>query len=352
MKTRSLRPVLVLIAIASLFVGPVLAFSAGEETPGSVRSTKAYIVKEGDTLWGISGRFLGSPYEWSKVWERNPSIKNPHLIYPGDHVFLYTEVSPVPAVERPLPRPEHTGLPASHARADQQSSRAGEIVADGVISDEEVQKVGTVVGARDDRELLAQDDLVYVQFKRDEDIEIGERYAIVRVGRMLYHPRDGSPLGRMYSVLGQVELLEHQTGKAAAGRIVSSRDVIRVGDAVHVPVSHAGQPAGAPAQRPLEGYVVCAAADHEEIAQHDIVFVTLGSQDGLEVGNELLVLDQGKAVEGFEGRGTARLPDETIARLLVLRTGPKVSTAVVEDSHQTFSSGAVIRTPVSHPSAP
>lgn len=352
MKTRYLRQGCLLITVASLCVGPVLDVSAEQESPGSVRSTKAYIVKEGDTLWGISGRFLGAPHEWSKLWGRNPSIKNPHLIYPGDHVFLYTEVSPAPALEGSLPRPEQTGAPVQQARGDQHAGRPGNIFADGVMSDEDVQKVGMVVGARDDKELLAQGDLVYVQFKRDEDVEIGERYPIVRMGRVLYHPRHGTPLGRMYSVLGQVEVVEHEGGKAAAGLIVSSTDVIRVGDAVHVPVSPTGQPAGAPVGLRLEGYVVCSATGHEEIAQHDIVFVTLGSQDGLEVGNELTVVRQGEAVDGFEGRGKARLPDETIARLQVLRTGRTVSTALVEDSRETFSSGALIRSAVSPVSAP
>ena len=43
-----------------------------------------YVVKKGDTLWGISKRFLVQPWHWKTLWYNNPQVRNPHLIYPGD----------------------------------------------------------------------------------------------------------------------------------------------------------------------------------------------------------------------------------------------------------------------------
>ncbi len=47
-----------------------------------------YTVMKNDTLWDISGRFLQHPWQWKALWENNPQIKNPHLIYPNDTLFL------------------------------------------------------------------------------------------------------------------------------------------------------------------------------------------------------------------------------------------------------------------------
>ncbi|MDD3346822.1 LysM peptidoglycan-binding domain-containing protein [Oscillibacter sp.] len=52
---------------------------------GSQHAATVYIVRKGDTLWGIGKRY---GVTLTQLIAANPGIKNPNLIYPGDRVTI------------------------------------------------------------------------------------------------------------------------------------------------------------------------------------------------------------------------------------------------------------------------
>jgi hypothetical protein len=72
-----------------LLLSPLGMAVAAEADAIRADAPDRYTVVPGDTLWGISGRFLKDAWRWPEVWRLNQEqIRNPHLIFPGDVIVL------------------------------------------------------------------------------------------------------------------------------------------------------------------------------------------------------------------------------------------------------------------------
>ena len=80
-----MKKLLLGLVAGSLLATQLLAADAGMLRPDHPDD---YVVQRGDTLWDISGRFLNEPWKWPEIWQANPQVANPHLIYPGDRLTL------------------------------------------------------------------------------------------------------------------------------------------------------------------------------------------------------------------------------------------------------------------------
>lgn len=125
-----------------------------------------YVVKRGDTLWDIAGRFLGRPWLWPEIWQANPQVKNPHLIYPGDVLSLaYLDrvgVQAGPRDEAPI-----NAIPLSEIEKFLRDLRVVD----------SFEQLPYVVGLEDDRLRGSLQQVAYVKGISDQP---GARYMVVR----------------------------------------------------------------------------------------------------------------------------------------------------------------------------
>jgi hypothetical protein len=149
-----------------------------------------YVVQRGDTLWDIAARFLRAPWLWPEIWQANPQVANPHLIYPGD-VLNLSYLGGRPQLTREGPRVRESdeeaipALPLSEIEPFLKRMR--------VLDDDAWKGLPYVVGLEESRLRTTESSYVYV---RGLVAEPGERVAIVRptlVYRDIreYNPRRG-----------------------------------------------------------------------------------------------------------------------------------------------------------------
>src|SRR5688572_10709113 len=144
-----------------------------------------YTVKRGDTLWDISAVFLKDPWFWPEIWQINPQVENPHLIYPGDvlslavgaggdaHVFIsqYSGARLQPRLRsEDLEGPIDTMAFAAIASFLSKPS---------VVTEEQVLKAPHIVAFRDGHMIGGQGHEAYV---RNLNAPVDQRFTVMHVG--------------------------------------------------------------------------------------------------------------------------------------------------------------------------
>ena len=152
------------VAAALLTIAAYAVAAAGEQQDN-------YTVQRGDTLWGIAKRFLAKPWLWPEIWQANPQVHNPHLIYPGDVLSLaYAQRTPAGAHITPGPR-QDTPINAINL------SQVRNFLRDLRVTDS-FKQLPYVVGLEEGRLRATSGQNVYVVHM--DDAQLGQQYLIVR----------------------------------------------------------------------------------------------------------------------------------------------------------------------------
>jgi LysM repeat protein len=243
---------------------PALAGAANPPAPapGSplVAPEGPYVVKKGDTLWGISRDLFQDPLLWPRLWETNSFISNPNLIYPGDQLVVpgkdlnpAAPVAEAPApsapaqtVEAPPPAPPPPAPPVAAAPPPAPveaqpvpeppvppASRHAMVCSPGLVPEQMVDRVGigTLVMSAEERVMLSMEDRVVVGLDDNRSVRTGDRLLVAREGRRLIHPRTGESAGRVLYAVGLLDVTDVQ-GRVVQARVSYSCGPIGLGDRV------------------------------------------------------------------------------------------------------------------------
>lgn len=308
-----------------------------------------YTVVPGDTLWVISGRFLRHPWQWPEVWQVNPQIRNPHLIYPGDVIYLYDcDGRPCLGLERGQGQarlsPEMRTIP--HREAIEPIAledirhflREHRIVED----PEALEELAYVVGGDDRRLISGVGDRLYAR----GEVPGGQRVGFYRVGERFLDPQSGELLGMELESVGQARR-ERQEDDMAVLEVTASRQEVRNGDIV-LPLEDRSLVTEfiprAP-EREVEGTILAVPGGVQFIGRLQVVALDRGRRDGLEPGHVLMVEQRGERVSDPRTGEALRLPGENAGLVMVFRPYEKMSYGLVMEASRTLAVGDRVRNP-------
>lgn len=312
---------------------------------GDVRRL-AYVVQSGDTLWDIAGRYLNSPYYWPKIWERNTFIINPHLIFPGDILYVYPEG----LTERPYLAEGGTEIPTVTPLGEEKKGQKliyQSVSSTGFISLEELEAAGKIVDNVEHKAMLGDNDMVYVDVGKVDRVVVGDRYSIFRVAEndrggylRIVHPVTGRLVGYQILNLGElkIEKVEANVSTAVienAYREIGNGDLIKPFlQPLEVKVDLT-----ATETESLHGYIVASKDDKRLIGDNDVVYIDRGAEDGVVRGNKFVIYKPCEIIRDGLQESAIRIPEKIIGQLVVLETRENTSVALVSEATEEIAVG-------------
>jgi hypothetical protein len=337
-----------------------VAAAVGQQPPSPVlnpRHPETYVVQRGDTLWDIASMFLRDPWYWPEIWQINPQVENPHLIFPGDILSLayLDDGRPVVQLERgPQVAQGGSGVERLSPRIRSQpleeaiSTIPYETIAaflsrPRIIDEDEIDDLPYIVAHREGLIGSAGRD-VYV---RGTDAPTGSVFNVVERGDELVDPDTKDVLGYQGIYVGQgrldrtgdpgtLRMLESEREAVVGNYLMSEEDIQQLNFVPRSP------------DRDVDGRIISALGGGALIGELEVVVINRGSAAGLEPGHVLRVFQAGRTIRDTQ-RGAigqkVRLPDEPAGTMMVFRTSERLSYALVMEATRDIALLDAVRNP-------
>ncbi|NUF08161.1 LysM peptidoglycan-binding domain-containing protein [Snodgrassella sp. ESL0324] len=350
-----------------------------------------YVVKSGDTLWSISGKYLYSPWQWPQLWGSNrDQIRNPQKIYPGQVLSLrYVNGQPrlgfdnsggIPTIKlQPQIRNLSSGYGISTIDVDffrmfMQHPQ--------VISKEQTREAPRLIAGPDNRVIYSTGDRIYA----DRQLEPG-RYLIYRIEQNITDPDTHKYLGQLVrfsgeaaTLAGQNTALAERSPKDAASLpedeyytrktslikvptrtaqplvITNSASEINKGDYLlkitdeHDPFQM--MPHGPTTQ--IKGKIVSVMDGIQEAGPYQTITLNLGTNDGVDKGTVVSLYKKSRQLkadlsnEPKKSRSVVKylsIPAEEVGLALIYRVSDNLSSALIINASQAVQIGDLVMNP-------
>ena len=358
------------------------ANAQSEKAEGS----QIHVVKAGDTLWDVAKQYLKDPYLWPQVWEINPDIKNPHWIYPGDHILIKQMVvmktppettpaepeppqtqaptpapvvatPPVPAVESPVATAEVQQVSPTLKAA----ATFSDVYCAGFFSADEIKPEKIIVGGEESetKSFFHDRDIIYVSQGASAGVKPGEEYLVLRrmrdfgkYGPMFAKAKSG--YGHYYQDIGRVKiLLAHEN--SATAEVVFACEEMKVSDFLvsneqrTIPLARTGSAFDkfASPNNKTAGRIFMTKEYRKLIGTGHVVYIDAGQKQDVHVGDYFRItrhLDSSNVSLFNRGayrqyRNTFDSVRKIVGEVVILRTEANTSTALVTLSTEDVALG-------------
>lgn len=353
---------------------PESDLAAIEDQPGVDTSGLAapnfperYVVVKGDTLWDISKRFLNDPWLWPSVWHINPSIRNPHLIYPGDIIVMYivdgkpyitldgqAGVIPVTEVAVPTRRTKRTepvkpGLKVVKLSPSSRVSGIHKAISTiplgairpfldrpRVVTEDQLEDAPYIVSSYEEHLISGTGNRVYAR-NIEEPLAT---YNIVRPGREYEDPESGDVLGYEAVYLADARLLKTADDDDELATLVVTKALREIlNNDVLIPHEERDQMyqfTPRPPEIEVKGQIMAVFNGVSQIGQYMVVVLNRGEEAGLAPGHVLAVKQKGAEVYDSNRIifSSVELPDERAGIMMVFKTYKELSYALIMEANR------------------
>jgi LysM repeat protein len=323
----------------------------------------SYVVQSGDTLWDIAAMFLQDPWYWPEIWQINPQVENPHLIFPGDTLSLSYLDDGRPAVS--VTRGPAAAGPVEAGPTDRLSPS---------VRVEPIEEAIPTIPYDTLRAFLSRPAVLGV----DEMAELPYLFAIPSglissAGREVYVRGTDAPVGTVFNVVHTADaLVDPDNGDVIGyqGLYVGQGRVRESGDPTTVYLTDTVREASigdyliseesvtpinffprAPVDL-IDGRIMSVLDGVSVVGQYQVVVINRGARDGLEPGSVLSVYQAGEVVADRARVTTfsaekVQLPDRLSATTMVFRVFDRMSYALVMEATREIRVLDTVRNPES-----